>query len=748
MPVCPSCGREVGSRVTCPYCGANLKRRLSIALFGVLAIVLAIGGLALLYVVSINTTIPTIRIAQIQAAMNYATVRIAGLVKRSPNFNSDSESLTFWVDDGSGQMLVAAFRSEARALIETDRVPAIGDRVSVEGTLRVRDDTPSLTIAAVDSLRLSRATDSALPRDLGAITPDETLTGVTVRGQVRAVREPRSSGSLRLITLRDATGEIDVVIDADIAAFGAPAPDVAIGDSIAVTGVVTLFEGAPQITLTRGERLSRLSEPVAIAELRPIRGLGDDDIGRWVHVQGAITRIAPFSAGVKFTLSDAQGQDVSLLLWDDVFESLPDAADWQIGAQVAAQGQINSFRGELELVPEIAFDVSILVRAVAEAPPTLNLTRIGTITQGDVGRSVFVSGTIQSVDRFSAGVRFQLEDDTGSIHLVLFGDVYDQVDNGDRLEEGTSVSALGRVSEFNGELEVVPPNGASVRVALGAAIAAAQVTPTPELPRATLTPTPPDATPTPSATLTAAPTAVLSVTAVLTGTLTSTPEATPAPTAIATATPTASATLELTSTGVTAIGSIDGSRLGQTVTARGQVIATSSFSAGFRFTLNDGTGSIPLVLFDGRYREVADRAALNLGAQVAVTATVVEFNGELEVQPTSGRDVVVERPGSSSIVKTRAINTLSGADVGTLAAVVGDVLRVEGFGSPQVGVSVFVNDGTAELRVVMWNNVLNFVPNALALQPGVKVRVAGQIDEFNGVLELVPALGYDVAINP
>ncbi|MGH2593474.1 MAG: OB-fold nucleic acid binding domain-containing protein, partial [Anaerolineae bacterium] len=223
------------------------------------------------------------------------------------------------------------------------------------------------------------------------------------------------------------------------------------------------------------------------------------------------------------------------------------------------------------------------------------------------------------------------------------------------------------------------------------------------------------------------------------------PEARPTPAAIVQATSTLSATPTLTSTGATSIGSIEASRIGQAVTARGQVISTASFSAGFRFTLNDGTGSIQLVLFDGRYREVADRAALNLGAQVAVAATVVEFDGKLELQPESGGDVIIEQPGSSSIVKTRAINTLSSADIGTLTAIVGDVLRVEGFSS---GVSVFVNDGTGELRVVIFNNVLNYAPNAPSLQAGAKVRVAGRIDEFNGVLELVPALGYDVTINP
>jgi RecJ-like exonuclease len=152
-----------------------------------------------------------------------------------------------------------------------------------------------------------------------------------------------------------------------------------------------------------------------------------------------------------------------------------------------------------------------------------------------------------------------------------------------------------------------------------------------------------------------------------------------------------------------------------------------------------------LILFDGNYRELSNPAGLNLGARVKATAIVAEFNGELQLQPASGVDVIVEQPGSTSIITTRAINTLSSADVGTLVTVVGDVLRVEGFSA---GVSVFVHDGTGEVRVVVFTNVLNFVPNASSLQAGARVRVVGRIDEFNGALELVPALGYDVTVNP
>ena len=660
MSVCPSCGREAGSHVTCPYCGANLKRRLTISLFGLLAVVLAIGGLALLWYVSVNTPVPVIRIGHVQATMNYAYVRVEGIVTRGAAFNADSESLTFWVDDGSGQLLVSAFRSDARALIEADRVPAIGDRVSAQGTLRVREEAPSLTVVAVDGL--ARATESAPARDLGSLTSADALSGVSVRGQVRAVREPRAG--LRLITIRDASGEIDVAIDGDIARFGDAAPEVKVGDSITATGVVTLFEGTPQITLTRGKHLSLSREPFEIAELRPIRDIGDEEIGEWVRVQGAIARIAPFSAGVKFTLSDAQGRDIALLVWQDVFELLPDAGDWQIGAEVVAQGKVNAFRGELEIVPEMPLDVSVLARAVSAAPATLGLTRIGAISRADLGKSVFISGTIDSADRFDGGLRLRLEDESGSIRVVLFDEVLAQVEASRGLEEGASLSALGRVSEFGGALEVIPANGASVR--LGPGTEAAQVTPTPA-PR---------------------------------------PTATPPATLVFTPAPTHTPTPE---SGVTAIGSIDGSRIGQPVTVRGQVVATGSFREGFRFTLDDGSGSIELVLFDGRYREVEERAALNLGAQIRVRAAVVEFDGRLELQPGTGGDVIVERPGSSSIVKTRAISTLSSADLGTLTAIVGDVLRVEGFSA---GVSVFVNDGSGELRVAIFSNVLNHVPNA------------------------------------
>lgn len=717
MALCPSCGREVSSRqISCPYCGANLKHRMTIALFGILAIVLAVGGLVLLYVYASDTEVPNVRISEIQAAMNFAYIQIEGDVTRSPNYNPESESLTFWVDDDSGRMLVSAFRSEARALIDAGRVPALGDHVVVSGILRVRDALPSLILNSINALDLVRAIESPTTRSAATVLADDVFSAVNVHGQVRAVRQ--LSSGLQILTIRDESGEIDIVIDDDLEAIYGPVPRPHVGDTVDVTGIVTLFDNAPQVTLTRSDHLTTRDVPTDIAEPKSISDLDDADIDTWVRVQGTIARIDSFSAGVKFTLRGTRGRDVILLLWQDVFDALDDGDDWQIGAEVVAQGRVSSFRGELEILPELPLDVSVLTRVAVVEEPAFELIGIGTITQNSIGETVFISGTVSSVSQFNNGVRFILEDDSGAIQVVLFEDVFDQIADAEQLEPGTSVLTLGRVSEFNNALEVIPPNGGSVRVSVEIEVASV--------------PTP---TPTVSADSTPAATATLSSGTVL-ATATSTPGPTPA---APTATP------QPAPGGVTAIGSIASSMIGQTISVRAQVVSTSSFSAGFRFVLNDGSGSITLVLFDGTYRAVADRAILNLGAQVRVDATVAEFNEQLQLQPESGDSIVVEQAGSTSIIKTRAINTLTSGDIGTLVAVVGDVVRVEGFAA---GVSVFVSDGTGELRVAIFENVLNFVPNATALQAGATVRIVGRVDEFGGALELLPALGFDVSINP
>jgi DNA/RNA endonuclease YhcR with UshA esterase domain len=607
MPACPSCGRDPGPNDICPHCGADLKRRLRIRTFGLAAIVMAIVGLGLLWLFATHQPIARVKIADVQTTSNYAYVQIDGVVTRGPNYNPDSQSLTWWVRDDSGELLASSFRATTQDLITADKVPAPGDRISLQGTLRVRDTVPSLTLDSAQSLVIERAAASALPRDIGSITLDDALRGVMVRGVVRSIQLPFDG--LKLITLRDATGAIDVAISTDLETLLGATPAITLGQSVQALGAVTLYSADPQITLRRGADLTPLTEPVALAQKSAVGDLSESSAGKWVRVAGTIERVAPFSAGVKLTLSDNTGQ-VTVLFWQNVWDALTAGpvlqSDILPGATMSVQGELSLYRGDLEIAPELPLDVRLL------QPPS-------------------------------------------------------------------------------------PP------------------------------PTPPPPTVPPPAALTLTPTATaMAATPALTKPAsTSTSEATASPAISANA---------------VSIKALTKDKVGQPVAVRGKVVEAASFSAGFKFLIDDGTGRVNLTLFEDNYKFVPNRAGLNLGADIHIVAELAEYQGVLELQPKSGRDVTILSPGSSAGVPLTTINQLG--KPGQFVAIEGRITDVRPFSA---GLNVFVDDGTGNVRVTLFNNVLAYVPNRTGLVADAQVRVVGKTDFF-GRVEVVPALGYDVTI--
>jgi DNA/RNA endonuclease YhcR with UshA esterase domain len=74
----------------------------------------------------------------------------------------------------------------------------------------------------------------------------------------------------------------------------------------------------------------------------------------------------------------------------------------------------------------------------------------------------------------------------------------------------------------------------------------------------------------------------------------------------------------------------------------------------------------------------------------------------------------------------------------------GQVIRVEGGGD---WAKIFVGDGTGEVMVFIWRNVLDRIPNNTGL--GVEsthVRVVGVLTVYRSNLEVVPTLPYDVVV--
>ncbi len=217
---------------------------------------------------------------------------------------------------------------------------------------------------------------------------------------------------------------------------------------------------------------------------------------------------------------------------------------------------------------------------------------------------------------------------------------------------------------------------------------------------------------------------------------TPTPEPTPTPTPTPKETPTP--TVELTP-----IGAITVERIGEEVTVEGTVVGTASFSAGFKFTLDDGTGQIVLLLWHNIYDDCWDAAEINLGAKVRATGTIGQYEGVLQIQPDFGGDVKAIE-GATAWATPREIGSLTGGDEGQRVMIEGEVIRVEGRGD---WAKVFLGDDTGEVLVFVYGNILDRIANNTALgTPGSRVRVVGTVQVYKGNLEVVPTLPSDVLV--
>lgn len=181
------------------------------------------------------------------------------------------------------------------------------------------------------------------------------------------------------------------------------------------------------------------------------------------------------------------------------------------------------------------------------------------------------------------------------------------------------------------------------------------------------------------------------------------------------------------------------------ITVRGRVVATASFSRGFKFTLDDGTGQVTLLMWDNVYDESPAAPRLNVGATVLAEGEVGEYEGELQLTPPFPDNVTVVAEGGP-FAPDRSIDSLGG-HLDELVTISGEIVNVEDAGS---GVKIWVADETGQVQVFIWDNVLARIPQANPAlgTPGTRVHVTGRVQEYKGALEVVPTLPYDVEVLP
>jgi DNA/RNA endonuclease YhcR with UshA esterase domain len=319
-------------------------------IFKWLILALAIAGVGALLVAVRSTTRPLFTVASITPAMNFAYVRIAGVIPAYPSLSSAGDYLSFTVQDDTGQMRVSAYRSTVNGLLAQSRIPMPGDQVSVEGSLRVRDDDASLTLEAPEALTIQPT--EAISIDLAGLDALPLGARASLTAQVREVRDLTSA--LRRVTLRSGDAQAQMLLPVGLADPFGDLPTLQVGDWVHVAGGVGEYRGEREVLPARASDVETGARPVI--DVRPMNALTKGMAGRWVAVQGGVDKLQPVTGGMLLGLKDAQQSAITVVMFD-AWSDVPFSQTLRVGDTVVAQGKLVLYKSQLEVQPELGVDL-------------------------------------------------------------------------------------------------------------------------------------------------------------------------------------------------------------------------------------------------------------------------------------------------------------------------------------------------------------------------------------------------------
>jgi DNA/RNA endonuclease YhcR with UshA esterase domain len=480
--MCPSCGRFVGALTRCPHCGASVQKRLSIRVFRYAALLLGTVGLGLLWLMATHREIPLVKVESIKPTMNMAYVRIAGTISGDARIFKEGEhvrSLRFMVDDGSGEMSVNAYRAQAQALVDQDRVPRSGDHVELAGSLGIMgDDQVVMRLQVPEQLVLTRAEMPVTA--LKDISQDLVGNSLMIEGTLAKVSPPREGSKAPwTIAVKDASDQREIMFWADVYDEIRDKILLQPGTAIRARVGVKTYRDELQLSLARGADLefptARSPAKLAAGPAAPTTdaqeiALGDitaDMAGRVVKIQGRVAEIRTPTAGSKapteLILQDGDKQ-IAVVYWDVVAQHLGQNQP-VVGALMGVRGMVNVYKEKIQVKVNHSEQLTLLDVVPSATPavqPGGELT-IAAVTLSMTGTTVTVRGTLGEPSSIRNGVTYPLTDNSGSITLLLWDRSVPGADR-DRLTTGANVVVSGVVHEYKGTLELVPASARAIQM--------------------------------------------------------------------------------------------------------------------------------------------------------------------------------------------------------------------------------------------------------------------------------------------
>jgi hypothetical protein len=227
----------------------RLETQVGLKSLRIAALAVALGGLFLLYLHAVRRELPPVRIGDITPVMNFAAVRVRGVLASDAR-RLQSGSVLYVVDDGSGTLPVFFDPPAAETLPEAGSRISVAGRLSVSAGRAVRMHAHAVSQVSAQSQTIPPEYAGTPP--LADITAERQGEHVTVRGRVSRRWNPRpgSRAPYRII-LADPGGSLEVVH------WFVPQHPTAIGDQLEITGIIGLYNNRIQLKVSDATDMRR-----------------------------------------------------------------------------------------------------------------------------------------------------------------------------------------------------------------------------------------------------------------------------------------------------------------------------------------------------------------------------------------------------------------------------------------------------------------------------------------------------------
>lgn len=440
--ICINCGKYIGVKEICPYCGEEQPKPISLKFLRYLSVVIAVGGIFFLFIAAKTGKAPLVKIKDLKPTMNFAKIRIKGLVESSPYYSEERGAyLSFWITDGTGSIQVRAFKKTAKEVIEKGKYPVIGDSVDVIGTLYAQENY-RLTLNKSEDLKVKILKPAIF--NLNEITEKHVGKRVETIGEIRNIRELRTKALVVYITY----GGKDIpVFIPHFYKNKRKILSLKKGSIIKVRGAVSLYKEKLEIIPHSIDEIEVLKEGEEEVEVKK-----SEKSGIFKEIKGIVLGGKVFKKGMNIFVKTEKGKR-ELLLWKSTLRKRK-GENWKIltGSTVVFWIKEKTYKGKKEYVVR-----KFKVLSYPEKP-----VFIKNIDSKDWGKFLKIKGTISEVMEFKRGVKVNINDGTGGISIWIWKDIWEELK--EKPSEGEEIVLVGEIKEYKGQLEIVPRIPEDIRI--------------------------------------------------------------------------------------------------------------------------------------------------------------------------------------------------------------------------------------------------------------------------------------------